>query len=220
MSWICDYCSTANKDCDIECFVCGEERSKESILAAKRAAIEERTKRINEVIYRSTNITGKTLCFSSIILFSVITLAVLCLKMRDGSLGDLIYIGIAIAENIGEKFKLLFSENLRSIAAQLIDSPLKSIGGNFKVMWSCALNTLQNNGEGIITELFVNRSIKYETFSQKFILLKDAIADAFQLWWTVILLLVVNIGENIGSIVHNVVEIVQKVKEHFLQFKE
>ena len=66
----------------------------------------------------------------------------------------------------------------------------------------------------------MNRSVKYETFSQKFILLKDAIVGAFQSWWTVISLLVVNIGENISSVVYNAEEIVQKIKEPFMQFKE
>ena len=74
MSWICDYCSTANEDRDTECFVCCRERSKESIRAAKRAAREERTKRINEAIYKGITITGKVMFFSSIVLFSVIAL--------------------------------------------------------------------------------------------------------------------------------------------------
>ena len=220
MSWICDYCSTANEDRDTECFVCGRERSKESIREAKRAAREERTKRINEVVYKSTTITGKVMCFSSIVLFSVIALIVLYLKMQSGSLGDLVYTGIAIAENIGENFKLLFNINVEAIATQLLDSPLKNIGSNYEAIRLYALNTIQNNGECIITELFVNRSVKYETFSQKFILLKDAIVGAFQSWWTVISLLVVNIGENISSVVYNAEEIVQKIKEPFMQFKE
>lgn len=220
MSWICDYCSTANEDRDTECFVCGRERSKESIREAKRAAREERTKRINEVIYKSTTITGKVLCFSTIVLFSVIALIVLYFKMQSGSLGDLVYTGIAIVENIGENFKLLFNVNVESIAEQLLDSPLKNIGTNYEIMRSHAINTLQNNGECIITELFVNRSVKYETFAQKFVLLKDSIVGAFQLWWTVISLLAANIGENVNSVVYNAEKIVEKVKEPFLQFKE
>ena len=140
--------------------------------------------------------------------------------MQSGSLGDLVYTGIAIVENIGENFKLLFNVNVEAIATQLLDSPLKNIGSNYEAIRLYARSTIQNNGECIITELFVNRSVKYEIFSQKFILLKDAIVGAFQLWWTVISLLVVNIGENISLVVYNAEEIVQKIKEPFMQFKE
>ena len=220
MSWICDYCSTANEDRDKECFVCGRERSKESIREAKRAAREERTKRINEVVYKSTTITGKVMCFSSIVLFSVIALIVLYLKMQSGSLGDLVYTGIAIVKNVWENMKLLFRVNVEVIAMQLLDSPLKNIGANSEAMSSAALNVLQNNSKYIMTELFVNRSEKYEIFTQKFGLLKDAIVGAIQSWWAVISLLVANIGENISSVTYNAEEIVRKIKEPFLQFKE
>lgn len=219
MSWICDYCSTANEDCDTECFVCGCERSKESIREAKRIVLEERTKRINEVIYNSTTITGKVMCFSSIVLFSVIALIILYLKMRNGLLGDLAYAVIAIFENIGENFKSLFSVNVKIIAIQFIDSLVKTVGENYGVIWLHALNTIQNSSECIITELFVNRNIKYETFFQKFVLLKNVIVDAFKLWWTVISLLVANIGENIGSVVYNLGSIFQKIKEPFIELK-
>ena len=220
MSWICDYCSTANEDHDTECFVCGRERSMESIREATRIAREERTKRINEIIYKSATITGKVLCFSSIVLFSVIALIVLFLKMQSGSLGDLFDIGIVIFENIGENFKLLFNVNVKSIVGQLVDSPLKNIGTNYKIMRSHAINILKNNSACIITELFVNRRVKYETFAQKLVILKDSIVGAFRLWWTVISLLIANIGESISSAVYNIGEIVEKVKEHFLQLKK
>ena len=140
--------------------------------------------------------------------------------MPSGSLGDLVYTGIAIAENIGENFKLLFNVNVEAIATQLLDSPLKNIGSNYEAIRLYTLNTIQNNGECIITELFVNRSEKYEIFTQKFGLLKDAIVGAIQSWWAVISLLVANIGENISSVTYNAEEIVRKIKEPFLQFKE
>ena len=219
MSWICDYCSTANEDRDTECFVCCRERSKESIRAAKRAAREERNKRINEAIYKGITITGKVMFFSSIVLFSVIALIVLCLKMKNGLLGDLVYTVIVIIENVGDNFKLLFNVNIKAIATQLLDSPLKNIGSNSKTICLYVLNTIQNNGKCVITELFVNRSVKYETFFQKFILLKDKIVGVFQLWWYVISLLAVNIRENISSVVYNAKEIVQGIKEIFMNLK-
>lgn len=220
MSWICDYCSTANEDCDTECFVCGRERSKESILEAKRAAQEERTKHINEVIYKSATITGKVMCFSSIALFSVIAIILLYLKIQNASLGDLIYSGIAIADNIGNNFKLLFSANVVSIATQLFHSIVINTGKNIEEICMYTAYTLQSNGECIVFELFVNRNVKYEAFSQTFVILIDSFIGALKLWWTVISLLVVNSGEIIGSIVNNVEEIVKKVKEPFLQFRE
>ena len=132
MSWICDYCSTANEDHDTECFVCGRERSKESIMEAKRAAREERMRHIHEVIYKSTTITGKVLCVSSIVLFSVISLIVLYVRMRSGLLGDLVYVGIAIVENVGENLAMLYQFNVRDIFLGLLDSAAENIGDNFE----------------------------------------------------------------------------------------
>lgn len=215
MSWICDYCSTANDDRDTECFVCGRERSKKSILEAKRAAQEERTKRVNEMIYKSTTIVGRVMCFSSITLFSVIAIILLCLKIQNSSLGDLIHSGIAIADNIGDNFKLLFSVNVVSVATQLFHSGVVNTGKCIIEICLYSANTLQSHGECLIFELFTCRNIKYEAFSQKFIILIDAFIEAIKLWWTVISILVVNSGEIIGLIAHNVGEIFKKAKELF-----
>lgn len=84
------------------------------------------------------------MCFSSIVLFSVIALIVLYLKIQSGSLGGLVYTGIAIVENIGENFKLLFNVNVEAIETQLLDSPLKNIGSNYEAIRLYALNTIQN----------------------------------------------------------------------------
>lgn len=59
MSWVCEYCSTSNDDHDTVCFVCGQERSMDSIREAKRIEAAERTKRVCEITYKCTTIAGK-----------------------------------------------------------------------------------------------------------------------------------------------------------------
>lgn len=219
MSWICEYCSTTNENRDKKCFVCGTERSKESIQEAKRAVREKRARQTHAIIYKSATITAKVLCVSSIVLFSIIAVIILYLKMKNGSLGDLLDVGFAITKNIGENFRLLFVENIRLMVIRLLNSPIMYIGSNFETVCFHMLHILQSNIEGITSELFVYRSIKYEAAIQRLVLLKDTIVEAFQLWWTEMVLLIGNIRDNIVSTVKNVEEMLQKFKESFLKIK-
>ena len=220
MSWICDYCSTLNDDSVTECFVCETPRSKESIREAKRAEREERSKRINIILYNSTTVTGKVLCFSSIVLFSVIALIILFLKMKNGLLNDTVHVGISMMEKMWGNFRPIFEVNLGAIIDHWIDFPLGDIEKTHDVISLCVKNTVESRVDCITAELFTNERLKYEVLSDKISLLIDSIADAFNFWKEAIVCHFERAWDNISSIWNSGEGIIQKFKDMFLQFKK
>ena len=220
MSWICDYCSTTNEDHNTECFVCGKSRSKESIREAKRIAREERSRTVNAEIYQKTTRAGKIVCFSSIALFCAITLILITLKMRNDFVGDLIYSGIAVIENFGQNFAFLFGVNFVSIFKHIFHFSLNNLFTNCGVICLYVAGNIQGTFGTVITELFVNKSIKYEILFQKIIIIMDSISNMFQQWFSIISTLVSDLIGVIAAGAHNLGAIFEKVKEPFLNFKK
>ena len=220
MSWICEYCSTANADSDTRCFVCEVARSEESIREAKRIAREARSRRVNAWVYKSATLTGKIMCVSSISVFSLIALLILYFKMRSGELSDLVYVGIAMAENTVVNFRVLFGEALRGIVACLADVPIEDLAENLKTIFGYTGDVLESGREGIVSELFVNCGAKCQSFLRTLSVLSDKVEKIFCLSKNVIFSLADKASKSIDSVLNNAEEIVQKARETFLQFKE
>ncbi len=151
MSWVCEYCSTSNDDHDTVCFVCGKERSVESIREAKRIAAEEKSEHICEITYKCATLVGKIFFILTIVLFSVMILVLLFQKMRSGTLDDVLSNGIVLGENIAENFKLIYSENISSIMVQIGNSPVYNVSNNAKAMWSSMIDDFNSLFESILT---------------------------------------------------------------------
>lgn len=215
MSWICENCSTVNEDSMSLCFVCGTKRSEEQILEAKRIVREEKTNRVNTIIYNVVTITGKVLFFSSIALFSVVLLIVLFLRMRNGELDDLIQNGIDIFFNGAENFELLFCVNFDTVMEHFGKVHLSSISENFEEIWSRNTDILSMKFESIITELFVNKNIKYETMAYTFEHVNDSFVDMLSSWSYAISTLFDNISDRLSDAIYNIEEVIYKCKESF-----
>lgn len=219
MSWICDTCSTANEDHDRECFVCGEARSAESIREAERAEREARAERRSSTIYKCATVTGKVLFFSSIALFSVVALILLFLKMRNGAISDIVFVLFTIVENVVDQFMSLFGVNIVFLFTQLGDSPIKHLGRNFVEVFSQMGSTLYEGFRCVVTEMFVNRSDKFENPEQVAVAVRDQIVGALISRGTIVSHLLSQVWGQIVSTVNNGIAIFQNAKEAVLQFK-
>ena len=145
MSWICDICSSANEDSTTECFVCGQARSRESILLERRERRERKTKKIFTSVDKSSNIILKTIFILATVLSATLISILIIKKAINGELGDIIECLIALGNNcvssftelflqIGNVFESYFGENFLNTFDNLA-VVFSGAGQQFVVKW-------------------------------------------------------------------------------------
>ena len=226
MSWICEYCSTVNEDSDTRCFVCDSERSRESVLEARREVretrrverettrnearetrrVERETRRIarsarataaEEITYRIANITGKVLFLGSIIVFLVFALIALFLKMSSGSLDDVIYNLGAMLSNLFDNCCLMFYKNIRLMINRILGT---NLGASFECL-------------GI--SLFENKEWKYEMLGENIEEVANRFYDFIVRLFALLSMFFTSLFDRIGIMMENIGSIIEKCTDHF-----
>lgn len=136
MSWICDYCSTANDEELRECFVCGVARSAESIREAKRRLREEHFKKISASTYKWLMLIAKTLFTASTATFVIVFLIMTILKLTNGEVDDFASAIVGVGENAFENLKGSFYENFLNIGNHLSHSSILDMPSNFETIFA------------------------------------------------------------------------------------
>lgn len=225
MSWICEYCSTVNEDSDTHCFVCDSERSRESVLEARREERETRrveretTRRVSRdtrrvardtrrvarssrvaageiIIYRIANITGKVLCLGSIIVFLVFALIALFLRMSSGSLDDIIYNLWAMLTNMFDNFCLMFYKNIRIMINRVLGNNLGALLDNF-------------------VYVFKSKEWKYELLGDNIEEIANRFYDFVVRLFGLLSMFFTSLFDRIRVIIENIGSIIEKSTDHF-----
>lgn len=145
MSWICDICSSANEDSTTECFVCGQARSRESILLERRERRERKTKKIFTSVDKASNIIFKTIFIIATVFCAILTSILIIKKATNGDMGDIIDCLISLGNNgisnftglfsqIGNLFEIYFGKNILSTFDN-ISVVFGGIGAQFVSKW-------------------------------------------------------------------------------------
>lgn len=218
MSWTCEYCSSINDDSTKKCFVCDSERSRESVLEARREERETRrverettrrvardTRRVARssrvaageiIIYRITNITGKVLCLGSIIVFLVFALIALFLRMSSGSLDDVIYNLWAMLSNLVDNFCLMFYKNIRIMINRVLGNNLGALLDNFVCV-------------------FKSREWKYELLGDNIEEIANRFYDFIVRLFGLLSMFFTSLFDRIRVIIENIGSIIEKSTDHF-----
>lgn len=218
MSWTCEYCSSINDDSTKKCFVCDSERSRESVLEARREEREARrevreTRRVERettrraarssrvaageiIIYRIANITGKVLCLGSIIVFLVFALIALFLRMSSGSLDDIIYNLWAMLTNMFDNFCLMFYKNIRIMINRVLGNNLGALLDNF-------------------VYVFKSREWKYELLGDNIEEIANRFYDFIVRLFGLLSMFFTSLFDRIRVIIENIGSIIEKSTDHF-----
>lgn len=165
MSWICEYCSTANDSHNTICFVCDHERSRESIRAQKREEREEKLRHVIPLIYSRVISVGRIAAFSAIGVFCLAALIILIARISEGSLGDTVYAFRAIDSKVQSVLTRTASYSFDAISAKFMGYPPAAVGESLEAIFTHALFSAGDSIDGVIIEVFVNKSMKFEAFS-------------------------------------------------------
>ena len=146
MSWQCEACDTYNEDDLKVCFVCGQERSKESIDAALAALKEERREQLREKVQKSSSFLRKVFSIAcmAFVLVSVAA-AVLVFILGGSSLDGLFRNVTAAGGHAITRITATFGQNVpilwQHIAAAFTAS---AISGNIQTVWKMAESKIRN----------------------------------------------------------------------------
>lgn len=216
MNWICDCCSSVNEERETECFVCGEPRSAAAVREAKRRAREEKLEARLRAMHTYLTITGRVLFVSSASVLSLAILVALVLKVRNGSMGDIVYAFIAVAKQAGENVSAAFAVQLVA-ALRCIPTAFVDMGKDIAAIWGKATENLRTDLGSLGTEIFQVRNGKFTHFAGTVVQVKDRIAAAFGYWWALLVALLPQCFATLGEIPQNVREIARKIKELITQ---
>lgn len=108
MSWVCEYCSSANEGCQRDCFVCGNPRSAASVRAGKREARKRRAASAGRRLWRGANIGGRVAFYASIAMFTVMAAVMIITKVNHHEMGGVADNLAALAAHLGANLKGLF----------------------------------------------------------------------------------------------------------------
>ena len=163
MSWICDYCSTANDSHDRICFVCDHERSRASIRAQRREEREAKWRPRISLIYNRVLNIGRIACFSLIGVLFLAALIILIAKISEGSLSDVVCVYRGIDTRI-QSVLMTGSRSFDAISVKMMGYPLAAVGESLEAVFTHALFTAGDGIDGVIIEAIVNKSMKFEAF--------------------------------------------------------
>ena len=157
MSWVCEYCSSANEESRTDCFVCGNPRSAASIRAAKRETRKKHAERAGRRLWRSVNIGGRVAFYASLALFTVMTILTIVMKINDMALDDLADMIAFMAVRAGANIKGLFVGNGDGNSLTLAFEELfigrsakfAAVGNRFAGLWDCAGSSLRSIGQTV-----------------------------------------------------------------------
>ncbi len=109
MGWKCDYCDTYNESGTVECYVCGHERSPESILEEKKIKHDEYIKRLAKKTENTIHIICKSLFIGGISL-SLIALTSFVITMIFTQNADgIAYFTAIIFRQAGKRMASIFN---------------------------------------------------------------------------------------------------------------
>lgn len=210
MSWICDYCSTANDDRSKQCFVCGKERSKESIREANRAKITQTLQRICKITIKA----GKISFFSSVALFSILFLITFVIKVRVGSIGDFLKVGSSLLGIAALNIKELFGDNLIYLFQQSVWPNFVILGKNFaEGLFETAI--LDNLGYIPIVAVFEKFKGNLWTLFGNLVSSVSKIGVTLMAFWQIICSSIAFFKEKLFGVLGNFDEMVQNIKNKF-----
>lgn len=145
MTWKCDICDTYNEEHQMECYVCGQSRSKVSIREGKIRAREERIKKINDYIYHY----GYRSCLTAFIIGLSLSLIVIVLslimKISNGAVGELVVNLINVFEYSYEHVISSVSTNMKFIIVDTFRNSFLDVGNNITFVflkWRYMISTM------------------------------------------------------------------------------
>lgn len=134
MSWVCDFCSTCNEEKTLECFVCGQPRSAESIREGKERLKAERFVRFNKFIFDVVYSKLKIVFASSIAVASVVTIVWLIIKITHGNLDDIPIAIEHMAKRIGGNIQFCFGICVPFVFRYISHVPWKNLSLCFEAI--------------------------------------------------------------------------------------
>ena len=218
MSWICENCSTSNPNKNKQCFVCKAKRSRESVRKARRLEIEAFLERIKLPLCDGLTKGGMIVFFASIIVFSIVALISLYYTMQSGLINDIVLRMIAIVKNVFKNLVSLSRVNCVELLNKIIDSPVVGIPDNIKVSCVHAVSNVYGGVkaffDSFISLIFpkINRSVSLSLG------VMDLFIESVPQIRDVVIFIVEESMDRVRSIVSNVLYVIEKVKEQFLQF--
>lgn len=142
MSWKCDICDSYNEESVIQCYVCGQPRSAESIREGKIRAREEKITRINNRIYKNAyGISRAFFIFGLTISLVSIAIAII-IKIINGQLDDMwqsfFVLGLRAENNVLDAF----ANNLPAVFQIIASEPWHNISSNSITVWKIVASNL------------------------------------------------------------------------------
>lgn len=186
MSWVCEYCSSANDEGQRDCFVCGNPRSAASIRAAKRERRAERTVRTGRRLWRGINIGGRVLFYASIALLTVMAGVIIAMKINDRALDDLSDVAAALLAHIGVNLECVFGDRT---------------GGNSILV--------------AFRELFISRNDKFAAIGARLSGMGDTASSAFRSLGQTVSLLGTQLAEQVDVVVDRLGRMIGGIREKF-----
>lgn len=157
MSWVCEYCSSANEESRTDCFVCGNPRSAASIRAAKRETRKKHAERAGRRLWRSVNVGGRVAFYASLTLFTVMTVLTIVMKINDMALDDLADMIALMAVHVGTNIKGLFvgkgdGNSFTLVFEELFvgrSTKFAAVGNRIAGLWDCAGAAFRSLGQTV-----------------------------------------------------------------------
>jgi len=123
LSWKCDFCDSYNDEKLLQCFVCEQERSIESIREAKKREREVKLAHINDLFVKTTSYISRNLVSLASLIFFIAIIGELVINNFSVNLDDignnlevtLLHAGLSISN--------LYNKNLAKLLSHVTSTP-------------------------------------------------------------------------------------------------
>ncbi len=137
MGWRCDICDSYNEESNLQCYVCGQERSRESILEGKLRARRERSEKIKKTVADVGSKMLSGLFIAGVVCGVTAVFFMLAGKISGGGLGDITDNISAVAKNAFYGAADNSIKNVTALFGGAIESPLIRLSHNGREILLC-----------------------------------------------------------------------------------
>lgn len=213
MSWICDYCSTANGDRASVCFVCGQERSRASARTARRAACAARRDRLRVALYRGLVFTAGFVFAASLFLFIGVAVITVCARVGEGRLDGLFDTATIKAEQAAGRLGQLLTDRTSALLLQWWSAPVSRALIGLGAMLGSAWGRMQDGVAAIAAPLSVRGSARCGQLYRQLVRMTDTLVASLRTLWGTISHLAAHVGATVRAAIDQARQIFHRVME-------
>ena len=170
MSWVCEFCDSTNEESSRQCFVCGHDRSAESIRESKARAREEKMARLSEGIAKNVCGATKVAFMAGLGVSSLAVAIIVIIKIINGQLDDIWRSLTAVTGRAWDNISVSFGKNFPSVSKQVSYGALGDFPANCKALGlivsanisdfpQIAFGILPNTAKNSIVDSYENRIV-------------------------------------------------------------